>query len=50
MSKKLKKSISCPKWALRYHTWTKSDFQGIKGKICANIAQRKLSVGCNKDH
>ena len=45
--KKVKKSISCPIRALRYRTWTKTDVQGIKGRICADIAQRKLSLGCN---
>ena len=45
--KKVKKSISRPIRALRYRTWTKTDVQGIKGRICADIAQRKLSLGCN---
>ena len=45
--KNLKKSISRPIRASRYRTWTKTDVQGTKGRICADIAQQKLSLGCN---
>ena len=48
MSKNLKKSISHPVWASRYHTWTNTDVQGTKGTIWANIAQRRLSFDCKK--
>ena len=43
-----KKSISRPIRASSYRTWTKTDVQGTKGRICADIAQQKLSLGCNK--
>ena len=43
-----KKLISRPIRASSYRTWTKTDVQGTKGRICADIAQRKLSFGCNK--
>ena len=42
-----KKSISRPIRASSYRTWTKTDVQGTKGRICADIAQQKLSLGCN---
>ena len=43
-----KKSISRPIRASSYRTWTKTDVQGTKGRICADIAQWKLSLGCSK--
>ena len=57
MSKNLKKSISRPIRASRYRTWTKTDVQGTKGSIFADIAQRKLqhhwvvisNINCSKD-
>ena len=33
MSKNLKKSISRPKWASRYRSWTKTDVQEKKGEF-----------------
>ena len=44
MSKNFKKSI----WASRYRTWTNAGVQGTKGTVWANIAQRRLSLGCKK--
>ena len=38
----------CQNRASRYRTWTKTNVQGTKGRLRANITQWKLSLGCNK--